>query len=344
MEIDPAGLDEPQVAEADRATAVSGDALHTPAQLCRQPLDRAAELARGALAGGGVRRRRRHRARAHPGAVAGREGPATTTAIPAMPIDPFTPRIVLRAMSFYVTTPIYYVNARAPPRPRVHDDRRRHPRPPHAPARRGRVLPHRHRRARRAGRAGGRARGRRRRASSPTATRRASRRWSPRIDASNDFFIRTTDPSHMRAGPGGHPARLRQRPRLRGHLRGLVLPALRRLQDRARARARQHLPDPQDPARARAARRTGSSGSRLPGARSSGSTRSGPTSCMPRLPLQRGARRSSSGGLQDVSLSRPKLKWGVPVPVGPEPGHLRLVRRAAQLLHGALATRARART
>ena len=40
-------------------------------------------------------------------------------------------------------------------------------------------------------------------------------------------------------------------------------------------------------------------------------------------------------GLQDVSLSRPKLKWGVPVPVGPRAGDLRLVRRAAQLLHRA---------
>ena len=125
---------------------------------------------------------------------------------------------------------------RAAPRPRVHDDRRRRPRPPHAPARRGRLLPHRHRRARRAGRAGGRARGRRRRASSPTATPPASRSWSPRLDVSNDFFIRTTDPEHEARGPGVHAARPRQRPHLRGHLRGLVLPALRRLQDRARAR------------------------------------------------------------------------------------------------------------
>ena len=41
-------------------------------------------------------------------------------------------------------------------------------------------------------------------------------------------------------------------------------------------------------------------------------------------------------GLQDVSLSRPKLKWGMPLPWEPEPGRLRLVRRAAQLLHRAL--------
>ena len=48
------------------------------------------------------------------------------------------------------------------------------------------------------------------------------------------------------------------------------------------------------------------------------------------------------GGLQDVSLSRPKLSWGVPVPVGPRAGHLRLVGRPPQLLHGAL-LRARGR-
>ena len=45
---------------------------------------------------------------------------------------------------------------RAAPRSRLHDDRGRRARPAHAPARRGRLLPDGHRRARRAGRAGGR--------------------------------------------------------------------------------------------------------------------------------------------------------------------------------------------
>ena len=53
-------------------------------------------------------------------------------------------------MSYYVTTPIYYVNAAPHLGPRVLDDRRRRARAPHAPARRRRVLPHGHRRARRA--------------------------------------------------------------------------------------------------------------------------------------------------------------------------------------------------
>ncbi len=47
----------------------------------------------------------------------------------------------------------------APPRPRLHDGRGRRAGPSHAPARRGRLLPHGHRRARRAGRPGGGARG-----------------------------------------------------------------------------------------------------------------------------------------------------------------------------------------
>ena len=45
------------------------------------------------------------------------------------------------------------------------------------------------------------------------------------------------------------------------------------------------------------------------------------------------------GGLQDVSLSRAKLDWGVRVPWDDVAGLLRLVGRAPQLLHGAVATR-----
>ena len=42
------------------------------------------------------------------------------------------------------------------------------------------------------------------------------------------------------------------------------------------------------------------------------------------------------GGLQDVSLSRAKLELGRAAAVGSRPGHVRLVRRPPQLLHGAL--------
>ena len=105
----------------------------------------------------------------------------------------------------------------------------------------------------------------------------------PRINATNDFFIRTSDPRHKRARPGGHAAHLRQRPHLQGHVRGLVLPALRGLQDRAGDRAGQHLPDPQDPARPRAARRTGSSGSPPSRSRSSALYAEQPDFVLPRV-------------------------------------------------------------
>ena len=61
-------------------------------------------------------------------------------------------------MPYYVTTPDLLRERGAPPGPRVHHDRRRRARAAHAPARRGRLLPHGHRRARRAGRPGRRAR------------------------------------------------------------------------------------------------------------------------------------------------------------------------------------------
>ena len=56
---------------------------------------------------------------------------------------------------------------------------------------------------------------------------------APVLEATNDFFIRTSDPEHVSARAGRPAARLRQRLRPRGALRGLVLPALRRLQGRA---------------------------------------------------------------------------------------------------------------
>ena len=120
------------------------------------------------------------------------------------------------------------------------------------------------------------------RASWATATRCASRSSPRTVNATNDFFIRTTDPEHMakvaevvqRIHDNGHV--------YAGHLRGLVLPALRRLQDRVRARGRQPLPDPQDRARDARRRTTGSSGCPPSRSRSSASTPSAPTSSRPR--------------------------------------------------------------
>ena len=140
---------------------------------------------------------------------------------------------------------------------------------------------------------------------------------------------------HKRARAGGAPARPRPRLHLQGNLRGLVLPALRRLQGRERDPRRQPLPDPRDRADARAARRTGSSGCRPSrSALERAATPSGPTSSCPRTRFNE-ARAFIGSGLEDVSLTRAQPALGGRGPVGPEPRLLRLVRRAAQLLHGA---------
>ena len=99
-------------------------------------------------------------------------------------------------MRFYVTTPIYYVNDE----PHIGHAYTTiaadvlAPLPP--PAGRRRLLPHRHRRARQQGRAGRRGA----RAHPQQHVRRDGRRssasWPRQVDASNDFFIRTTDPEH----------------------------------------------------------------------------------------------------------------------------------------------------
>ena len=136
------------------------------------------------------------------------------------------------------------------------------------------------------------------------------------VNASNDFFIRTSDTRHT-----DRVAEVIQRvydlgPRLRGDVRRLVLPALRRFQDRARARARQHVPDPRDPARAR-------DGAELvlsPLGRSrtvwSSSMSASRSSWCPDF-RRNEALSFIKGGLQDVSLSRAKLEWGMPLPWDP---------------------------
>ena len=99
--------------------------------------------------------------------------------------------------SFYVTTPIYYVNAAPAPRARVHDDRRRRAGPPSPPARRGRLLPDGHRRARRAGEARRRARGRHaRRAGRPQLRALPGARAAARRDATTSSSARATH-EHM---------------------------------------------------------------------------------------------------------------------------------------------------
>ena len=56
------------------------------------------------------------------------------------------------------------------------------------------------------------------------------------------------------------------------------------------------------------------------------------------------ARAFIEGGLEDISLSRASIEWGVPVPWEPDQDDLRLDRRAPQLHVGAHVRAARART
>ena len=155
----------------------------------------------------------------------------------------------------------------------------------------------------------------------------------PLLDVSNDFFIRTTDEGHKVARPGGPAARPRQRARLQGDLRGLVLPPLRGLQDRQRDRPRRHLPDPRDPPAVGGGGQLVLPALELPG--------------RPRAPLPRAARlRAAAPALQRGALvhhRRAQRRVAVALEahlgrhraVGSGARVLRLVRRAAQLLHGA---------
>ena len=86
-----------------------------------------------------------------------------------------------------------------------------------------------------------------------------------------------------------------ERPRLRGHLRGLVLPALRRLQDRRRADRGQQVPDPPDRARAREGGQLVLPPVHLPGAAGEASTRTTPSGCSRATATTRRCRSSRAG-------------------------------------------------
>ena len=66
------------------------------------------------------------------------------------------------------------------------------------------------------------------------------------LGISPDRFIRTTDPDHVRVGPGDGPPGARQRRHLPRHVRGLVLPerGLPQRDRRRRDRPRHDLPEP----------------------------------------------------------------------------------------------------
>ena len=245
--------------------------------------------------------------------------------------------------SFYVTTPIYYVND-APHIGHAYTTvagdvlarwhRQRGER---------RLVPHRHRRARPEGPAHRRGERRRPRRSGPTSSSRrpGSRCWRP---STSPTTTSSAPPSerHTRARAGVLAGALRRGRHLRGRVRGPVLRRLRGVQARERAGRRRPATydGPASSARSTAARsrcsRRGTTSSSCPSTPTgcSRSTRRTPTSSSPR----RRATRSSPfvrSGLQDLSISRSTFDWGIPVPWDDDARPLRLDRRAAQLRHRA---------
>ena len=244
--------------------------------------------------------------------------------------------------TFYITTPIYYVND-LPHIGHIYttvvaDTIARYQRM----RGRRRPLPHRHRRARPEDRARGAAARASRRRSSPTAWSAASTSSGSSFDITHDDFIRTTEPRHRAGVARDHPRASRRRATsTSAQLRGLVL----------RRRARRSSPRRSSSTAAcptTAARRVElteenrtSSASRRTSSRCSTSTRSTPSSSGPRPALQRGGALRRGRACKDLSISRARAQVGHPLPGRPGPRRLRLARRADQLHLGARLRRRR---
>ena len=204
---------------------------------------------------------------------------------------------------------------RAPHRPRLHDGHRRRPGPVAPAARRGRLLPHRDRRARPEGGPGGR--GAR---PHPAGAGRPDQRALPGgVGAARDH-LRRLHPHHRAppppGGAGPAPGGLRQRPHRQGHVRGPLLRGLRGVLHRGRA-GRRATARSTTARSSSSARRTGSSACRRSSSRCSTGTRRTPTSCSPRASATRRSASSSRACGTSRSAGR-RSGWGVPVPWDPE--------------------------
>ena len=148
-----------------------------------------------------------------------------------------------------------------------------------------------------------------------------------RLNASNDFFIRTSDRRAQGLRPGVPAAPLRQRSRLSGRLRRALLRRVRGVQDRGRARRRE-VPRARRRARVDRGEELVLPALRLPGA-AAGAVRARRLRAA-RLPRERGAElhQGRPAGLLDQPR-RPDV--GDPDPVGSGFGRLRLGRRSRQL-------------
>ena len=236
---------------------------------------------------------------------------------------------------FYITTAISYPNGVAAYRPRLRGDRHRRHRALRAARRQGRVLPDRHRRARPQDEADGGQGGPDARASSPTATPRASARW-PR---------RSACPTTTSSAPPSRATTARRR-RSGGAWRQNGDIFLKKYAGWYSVRDEAFYDESETDGRRRTAcaaarrarrssgprRRPTSSGSRPTRTSCSPTTRSNPDFILP--PERRNEVVSFvKGGLEDLSISRTTLDWGIPVPGAPEPRHVRVGRRADQLHH-----------
>ena len=101
-----------------------------------------------------------------------------------------------------------------------------------------------------------------------------------------------------------------------GVYEGWYCPRCADFYSRARARAREHLPDPRDPARARARGELVLSPLGVRGRRCERLYAERPDFVVPEH-RRNEALSFIEQGLEDVSLSRPKLKWGMPLPWDP---------------------------
>ena len=200
-------------------------------------------------------------------------------------------------------------------RPRVHDDRGGHPRPPPPPAGRGDLLPDGDGRARLQHPASGRGGGAR-----PAGVRRSERGRVPGDDGARERVERLLRPHDRRAAQGAacrssSSGSTTAATSSRASTQGSTAPAARPSTPRTSSSTGSARST--GSGRSSSRRRTTSSDSRPTRSRSFASTTSSPDIVLPRFRYNE-ARSFIERGLDDISVSRASQRWGVPVPWDPD--------------------------
>ena len=246
----------------------------------------------------------------------------------------FPGRYATAVPRFYVTTPIYYVNDVPHIGPRLHDGDRRRPGPlaPAASATTSSSSPA-------PTSTGRRSPGRRRRTGLTPQEwvdqhrPRGSPRPGPTLDISNDDFIRTTEPRHH--GPSSSSCgRIHDNGYIyKDAYRGLYCVSCEEYNEaRTSSSTASCCPIHRHPGR------DARGGELLLPAESPSSSRllewydGQPDAVRPSRSATRPS-ASSRAGLEDISITRTSIDWGVAGALGRRPRLLRLVRRADQLPH-----------